>query len=130
MPPEGLKDYHVFSLWYNTQMICNAFNCLNEISEKRLTRKARFCTDACRNKTNVTIKRRRNKEKLVELFGGKCTRCGYNKCIGALQFHHKDDDKSFGIAEKGRTPSFDSLVEEAKKCILICANCHAELHAL
>jgi hypothetical protein len=62
------------------------------------------------------------------MFGGKCVKCGYNKCIGALQFHHTDPSKkSFGIAEGYQRFSLAKLIEEAKKCILVCANCHSEI---
>jgi 5-methylcytosine-specific restriction endonuclease McrA len=74
--------------------------------------------------------RRRKKEKLVELFGGKCSVCGYKKYVGALDFHHKNpEEKSFALSVKGLSYSWDSLVSEAKKCILVCKNCHTELEA-
>lgn len=62
------------------------------------------------------------------MFGGKCTLCGYSKCVAALQFHHPNKDKEFGIAYKGKTRKFLEIVTEAEKCMLICANCHAEQH--
>ena len=63
------------------------------------------------------------------MFGGECLWCGYNKSRAALQFHHTESNKSFGLGQSGITHSFDKLVEEAKKCVLICANCHAEHHS-
>ena len=60
--------------------------------------------------------------------GGKCARCGYDKCIQALDFHHKDSNqKDFGISDDKMRLS--EAVQEVKKCILICSNCHRELHA-
>ena len=54
--------------------------------------------------------------------------CGYNKCIAALDFHHLDPNaKEGGII--GTTASLEKQREEAKKCILVCANCHREIHA-
>lgn len=71
--------------------------------------------------------RNKKKEELVEYKGGKCEICGYNKCITALHFHHKDpNEKDFSISRKSY--SFEKLKEEADKCILVCANCHAEIH--
>lgn len=61
--------------------------------------------------------------------GGCCQICGYDKCIAALDFHHKDDDKEFGLSSKGRTLNFEKMKIEAQKCILVCANCHREIHA-
>lgn len=101
--------------------------CNEEIPPTRRSN-AVFCSDRCRNSFNVAATRRNNKRRLVELFGGECVRCGYDKCLAALQFHHLGD-KSFGLAAEGQTRSFERLVEEAEKCILICANCHAEEHA-
>ena len=76
----------------------------------------------------VTIKRRAIKKALIEYKGGKCCRCGYNKSIRALEFHHLNpDEKDFGIS-KCITKSMASLKQEVDKCILVCSNCHAEIH--
>jgi hypothetical protein len=65
---------------------------------------------------------------LVEEAGGKCTLCGYDRCVAALQFHHLDPStKAFGLSRKGVTKGIDSLRAEAAKCVLLCANCHAEV---
>jgi transposase len=70
--------------------------------------------------------RRRTKAKLVEEAGGCCRICGYDRCLAALQFHHKDPTtKSFALSLRGVTRSLEQLREEAKKCVLVCANCHA-----
>jgi len=77
----------------------------------------------------VTNRRRKVKVLLVEHFGGKCTRCGYDKCIGALCFHHKDPTKKeFGLSANGKTSSYAKALKEAKKCVLLCHNCHVEVH--
>jgi len=77
------------------------------------------------------VKKRRKKirEMAVEYKGGKCALCGYNKCIQALEFHHNSTTgKDFGISDKGYTRSWDRVKKEIDKCILVCANCHRELH--
>lgn len=75
----------------------------------------------------VSKRRRKIKKQAVELLGGKCNKFGYDKCLRALQFHHINPAlKKFGIAEKGITRAWSEVVEELKKCILLCANCHAE----
>lgn len=82
----------------------------------------------CRKDAVVDI-RRRNKIKLVEYKGGKCEICGYDKCIDALEFHHLNpDEKEFGIS-CGDTRSLKKLKAEVDKCIMVCANCHREIHA-
>lgn len=85
------------------------------------------CT-ICRNEFQ---KRRRDsiKEKLIDIYGGKCIKCGYDKCKKALHFHHLDPNtKEFTISHKIRTRPWETIIKEADKCIMICANCHAEIH--
>lgn len=84
----------------------------------------------CRKCATDAVIRRRAKVKqiLVNELGGKCFNCGYNKYIGALHFHHLNPEtKEFAISAKGFTRSLISLRKEAQKCIVLCANCHAEL---
>ncbi len=75
----------------------------------------------------VTRYRRKTKRRLVVTFGGKCTLCGYNKYVGSLDFHHIDPNtKKYGLS-RGFSLSYEKLLEEAKKCILLCKNCHQEV---
>ena len=80
-------------------------------------------------KSNLVILwRKRTKQKLVEYKGGKCELCGYNKCIESLHFHHKNsNEKDFSIS--GMTLKYEKLKSEVDKCILVCSNCHSEIHA-
>ena len=76
---------------------------------------------------------RRLKQKAVDYAGGACVECGYNKSVQALHFHHIDSStKEFAIFEsrggKKIVRDWDKLVIEIDKCVLLCANCHAELH--
>lgn len=75
--------------------------------------------------------RQNTKRKLVEGFGGKCNKCGYNKCFDSLDFHHIDPiQKDFSIGDALASPKkWDILVREAQKCIMLCKNCHIELHS-
>lgn len=82
----------------------------------------------CRSEA-VSRRRRKIKEELLKHFGGKCTICGYDRCNRALSFHHLDpNEKDFGIAARGLTRSLENAIAEAKKCVLVCMNCHAEIH--
>lgn len=75
----------------------------------------------------VKAHRARRKELLVREAGGKCVRCGYDKCLQALQFHHRDPaTKAFSLA--GGIKALEVMRAEAAKCDLVCANCHAEVH--
>ena len=103
----------------------------------------KFCSGSCKQKDHwkkhkkqrntyhhQTMRSYERKLKLIELSGGKCQECGYNKNIAALQFHHRNPvDKCFPL--DGRNLSnrkMEDLLSEHKKCDLLCANCHSEHH--
>lgn len=78
----------------------------------------------------VSRRRRKVKQILVDEAGGRCVRCGYDRCLGALHFHHVDPaSKAFHLSEQGVTRSLASARTEARKCELLCSNCHAEVEA-
>lgn len=72
--------------------------------------------------------RQRLKERAVYVMGEKCACCGYDKCIQALEFHHLNfEEKEFTITSSSNH-SWESIKQELQKCILVCANCHREIH--
>lgn len=74
--------------------------------------------------------RRRRKENLLRVCGDKCAICGYNKLKAALEFHHIDpSQKEYAIASNGTCHDLEKDLNEVKKCLLVCANCHREIHA-
>ena len=101
--------------------------------------KVRYHTDAtykflCNERSKASKKKSRQikKKKTIDLFGGKCQICFYDKCQNALNFHHiNPSTKCFEISDaffRLNIPEKE-LQEELKKCILVCANCHNEIHA-
>jgi hypothetical protein len=81
----------------------------------------------CMN-TRTIARMTRLKIQAIEYKGGSCEGCGYNKNPKALEFHHKDpSQKDFGISKVNRR-SFENIKNELDKCILLCANCHREIH--
>jgi hypothetical protein len=76
------------------------------------------------------LKKKLRKQELIEYKGGKCEKCGYNKCTRALCFHHIDPStKEFELSsEYIWKVSRERMFKEADKCQMLCANCHAELH--
>ncbi len=81
-------------------------------------------------KLAVAKRRKVIKQKLVRYKGGACNLCGYNSCMDALDLHHLDaSQKEFGISSVGMSRSWAKVQAEADKCILVCANCHREIHA-
>jgi len=81
-------------------------------------------------KLAVTKRRQQLREKLILYKGGQCQICGYKKYNGALECHHiNNHSKLFGLSAKGLTRSWNAIKKEADKCLLVCSNCHKEIHA-
>lgn len=68
------------------------------------------------------------KIKAVAHKGGKCQKCGYDKCVNALEFHHRDPTSKEVDWRKMQRRSWAGVKEELDKCDLLCANCHREVH--
>lgn len=76
---------------------------------------------------SVTRRRRKVRATLILEAGGACALCGYAKCAAALEFHHTDANKESRISGSSRGLAW--LRREVAKCVLVCANCHREIHA-
>ncbi len=77
----------------------------------------------------VKKRRKRLREMAREYKGGKCVICSYNRCQRALGLHHLDPKKKeFDLSSRGLTRSWERIKKEADKCVLLCANCHMEVH--
>lgn len=83
-----------------------------------------------RQKKQITNKRKllAIREYLNSVKSSGCQLCGYNKCLSAIEFHHIGNDKLFELS-KCSARSFDTIKKEISKCVVVCANCHRELHA-
>lgn len=123
-------------------------NCNKRIELRKKDKRIKFCSKACRikarNKRAVKeqqaskikdgisskyIKGIKLKLKLIEETGG-CSRCGYHKNLAALEFHHINPTTKSIILKTGSLTNRkkELVLEEIKKCILLCANCHREMH--
>lgn len=72
---------------------------------------------------------RRRKQDLASIFGGKCLLCGFDKFQEALEFHHVNpNEKEFNLTSS-KMVALEKQIEEAKKCVLLCSNCHKGVHA-
>jgi hypothetical protein len=100
-------------------------------------KQTKFCSSSCKTKgqsnavySNQQLRGKIRKQKLVDLKGGSCSHCGYNKSLAALQFHHVDPStKKHQLDLRSLSNrSWKAILQEADKCILLCANCHAEHH--
>ena len=82
-----------------------------------------------KNVEHVIAWRRRVKKRLVQAFGGRCGLCGYDKTETNLAFHHVDPrQKDFNFGQY-QSKSWATNVAEIRKCVLLCHNCHGEVHA-
>jgi len=134
-------EFNIIELICMTSRYCKG--CGNKIprkilhTDKKTSKSRKYCFNCSPVKSpknnyskSNNSERRRRKEVLVKMLGGRCVSCGYNKSITALSFHHKcPQDKSFDISSNGcLMHDWDVVVQEARKCELLCLNCHAEYH--
>jgi transposase len=97
------------------------------VTEFVLEGRGHYRCKRCRSAA-VSKRRRTVKQMLVDEAGRACILCGYRGWIGALQFHHLDPKrKAFQIGQRGHSRSLARCRAEARKCVLLCANCHAEV---
>lgn len=81
-----------------------------------------------RKSQNVIRHRQKRRLELIKIMGGKCAICGYDKNSAALELHHINPlEKSYTLSA-GNCRSIEEDIQEAKKCILLCSNCHREIH--
>lgn len=92
------------------------------------TKASSYCKD-CIKQTNK-INRQNVKEQAIQYLGGKCSNCGYNKCSAALDFHHIDPNEKDKNYDNYKGSFSNKLKTELDKCVLLCSNCHRELHNL
>lgn len=133
-----LKKYHLTT----TKTIIGEMKCVMCAANLSATQQ-KYCSNNCKQKghykkhkqdnTNTTYAQyKRGTEKkayFVNLLGGGCSECGYNKNLAVLQFHHNKGIKNFNLDMRVFSNlSVKRLEEEVKNCIVLCANCHAEHH--
>ena len=105
---------------------CNKIKSLDNFDKRANGNVQSYCRK-CFNDNRYSLLKQ-HKITLVNEFGGCCSKCGYDKNISALEFHHlesKEKDFHFGST---KTTNIDKIRIELNKCILVCANCHREIH--
>jgi hypothetical protein len=85
----------------------------------------------CRRCTGEAVLKRKHKIRriLIVEAGACCQSCGYDRCWFNLHFHHVDPSKKKFALTRGNGKSLARFREEARKCVLVCANCHGEIEA-
>lgn len=112
------KQLHIVPDTNHVDGLCDC--CKRELPNFR----RKLCSTCSVNKRRLKLR-----QLALEYKGGKCCICGYHTTYYALQFHHLDPDtKKFAVSDKP-TGSWIKLKRELDKCILVCSNCHAEIHA-
>lgn len=108
------------------------------VQKPLINKQIKYCSLKCKNKyqPNTYYKYQKargisRKQLLIDQKGGKCNHCGYNRCLSALEFHHIDPkQKEFSLDSRQLTgKSWKKILVEVEKCLLLCSNCHRELHS-
>ncbi len=115
----------------------NTLNCIT-CHKPLVGTQTKFCSKKCKgrqyakmgwNYNSERTRRRRMKEKAVEYLGGHCSNCHQKFPNSAFDFHHFDPTKKDSeMSRKMLRYSWNTIKKELSKCILLCKNCHAELH--
>lgn len=66
---------------------------------------------------------------MIKYLGGSCIKCGFNEFDAALDVHHVDPIEKDPSSRSMRGWSKKRIIEELSKCVLLCKNCHAGVHA-
>jgi transposase len=129
-----LREYELATVWAGRRAASAAgtrglvLSCARH-GEVPFVRRATGGYRCSRCRAEAVAKRRRKvKQVLVAEAGGACALCGYDRCVAALHFHHREPErKRFALSVRGVTRSLDAARAEARKCVLLCSNCHAEV---
>ena len=79
---------------------------------------------------DASLIRRLIKKKAVEYKGNQCYCCHKSYPFVVYDFHHLNPkEKDFGLGDKTSTVKWDKVQAEIDKCILVCANCHRQIHS-
>src|SRR5262249_39229055 len=115
-----------------TRRTKDCLNCGVTLTEANCYRmpKSTMLQPYCKSCFNARAHQRQKqiKRQCVEYKGGCCSLCGYNRCMKALEFHHLDSEAKEREISEMKSRSFERLKPELDKCILVCSNCHREIH--
>ena len=104
--------------------------CKKEFFAKKQAKTRKYCYECVPEEGyDGATMRKRIKQWALEYKGGKCQKCGYDKYIGALELHHLNpNEKEFNLSDRNIKLDWETIKKELDKCILVCANCHREIH--
>lgn len=113
------------------EKLCQNCNTTKSINEFYRRRGGKELSPYCKPCMIIqALKRQRKfKQQCVDYKGGKCETCGYNKFLGALEFHHiSPEEKDFSISQSKLWKFDEKIKKELDKCVILCSNCHKEEH--
>lgn len=125
--PDGPKPKEVSSNGERYCPACQELLKLSDFYERRNRIGSSGWCKKCSNQCSIN-RQQENKVKAVELKGGGCDICSYNKYLGALEWHHSDPSAKDPSFSSLKTASWDRYWVEVEQCMLLCANCHREEH--
>jgi|FAXJ01.1.fsa_nt_gi hypothetical protein len=105
---------------------CEEFHPLSEFSFRNSGHHRSYC-HTCENQRSVKYGRIM-KQRIIDYLGGKCSICNYNKSSRALHAHHRDPSQKLFTLSERKCLNWEDTKRELDKCILVCANCHGEIH--
>lgn len=106
--------------------------CNKKFAPKKQAKTRRYCYECQPEGETITGAKTRKlvKQWALDYKGNKCKYCNYDKCIEALEFHHIDpNEKDFSISDRDIKLDWEEIKKELDKCVLVCSNCHREIHA-
>lgn len=128
---EKINEINEYYKTHTRQETADFFNISIHSVKYHVEKKIKLLTNEEKSKNNylhVKTFRQKNKERAVKYKGGKCVKCGYDKCIIALEFHHIDPKEKDFSPSSNMNKSWEKIKLELDKCILVCSNCHREIH--
>lgn len=133
---KNTKKLHIVREENETHRKCSKCNILKELNEENFYRRRDRTNNEyhyyCRqcSSDNSKMYQKERKKFAVDYKGGKCCKCGYDKCIAAMDFHHLDPNEKDYEPSKlfTQSKSYETIKNELDKCILVCSNCHREIH--
>ena len=120
----GVKDYGT----HKHCIKCDTTKELNFFYDKRgKVGSSAYCKECMKRQSHE--RHAEFKKLAIEYKGGKCVNCNYSKCVSALEFHHLNPtEKDFNLGSIKAYVFNDKIKRELDKCILVCSNCHREIH--
>ena len=104
--------------------------CHKKFFTKKQAKTRRYCYDCVPEYSSGAELRKIIKRWSLDYKGHKCECCGYDKCTEALEFHHiNSKEKDFNISDRNIKLDWEEIKKELDKCIVVCSNCHREIHS-